>query len=140
MYLTKREDEKNTLLEPSFRFGSVFDELWPAERLRPWTPPMDVSETEREYKVRLEAPGVNKEDIKVELENSVLTISGEKTHKIEEKDEKHYSVERSYGSFARKLRFSGIDNDKVSASFKDGVLEVTIAKIEAARPKRIDIG
>jgi HSP20 family protein len=100
---------------------------------------MDVSETETEYKVRLETPGMEKKDVKVEIENGVLTISGEKQAGDERKDEKCYRGERRYGSFARALRFTDIDPEKVVANYKDGVLEVTVKKIEAAKPKKIDI-
>ena len=143
MFLTKRGNDQ--VLFPdfaSFRLPALFDDLWKEEALAArtqWVPPMDVSETEKEYKVRLETPGMEKNDVRVEVENGVLTISGEKRVNEEHKDEKCYRVERRYGSFARSLKFTGIDQDKVSANYKDGVLEITIAKTEAAKPKKIDI-
>ncbi|VAX15026.1 Small heat shock protein, partial [hydrothermal vent metagenome] len=104
-----------------------------------WLPAMDVSETDSEYKVHLEAPGVEKDDIKAELDDGVLTISGEKKSETKDESKNHYIVERSYGRFTRKLRFNDIDSEKISAVFKNGVLEVTLSKVEAAKPKQIDI-
>ncbi|MDH4184737.1 MAG: Hsp20/alpha crystallin family protein [Nitrospinota bacterium] len=143
MLLTKRNKDHELLPDfVPFRFHSMLNDLWNEEglaRRENWIPPMDVSETDKEYKVRLEAPGMKKEEIKVELENGVLTISGEKTVKEEHKDEKLYRVERRYGGFTRSLRFTDIDPDKVSASYENGVLEVTVTKTEQAKPKKIDI-
>ncbi|MDH5478020.1 MAG: Hsp20/alpha crystallin family protein [Nitrospinota bacterium] len=143
MLLTKRDRGHKAFPEfAPFRFPELFNDLWSEEGLTArdrWIPAMDVSETETEYKVRLEAPGVSKDDIKIELENGVLTISGEKTVKEEHKEEKCYRVERRYGSFARSLKFTDIDQDNVGANFRDGVLEVTVKKTEQAKPKKIDI-
>ncbi len=143
MLLAKRDYHRNRF--PDFNlFGnsSLFDDLRGADSLvrkAHWVPPMDVSETDSEYKVRLEAPGIEKDDIKAELEDGVLTISGEKKSEVEDKSEKRYCVERSYGRFSRRLRFSDIDSEKISATFKNGVLEVTLSKVEAAKPKQISI-
>ncbi|MDH5639288.1 MAG: Hsp20/alpha crystallin family protein [Nitrospinota bacterium] len=143
MLLAKRDRRHNVFPELApFRFPARFDDLWGEESLTArdrWTPAMDVSETETEYKVRLEAPGVSKDDINIEMENGVLTISGEKAVKEEHKEEKCYRVERRYGSFARSLKFTDIDPDKVSANHRDGILEVTVTKTEQAKPKKIDI-
>ena len=144
MLLTKWEKNKHPLadFEP-FGALSLFDELWPSSLVasgeRPYTPVMDVTETDTAYKVRLETPGMEKGDIKIEFENNILTISGEKKTEKEEKDEKVHRIERRYGSFCRSLRFSGVDGGKVSAAYKNGVLEVTAPKTEKVSPKRIDI-
>lgn len=142
MLVTKRNRRGHDLpdLYP-FDLASVFEDMWPLETARKdkWIPAMDVSETESEYKVRLETPGMDKEDIKVELEDNVLTVSGEKKTVHEDKNEKFYSVERNYGHFARRIRLSDIDGENISASYSNGVLEVTVPKTEAVKPKQIAI-
>ncbi|MDH5511487.1 MAG: Hsp20/alpha crystallin family protein [Nitrospinota bacterium] len=143
MILTRRDKSRNVHPEfTPFRFPALFEEMWNEEGLTArerWVPAMDVSQTETEYKVRLEAPGMTKEEIKIELENGVLTISGEKTVKEEQKEEKCYRVERRYGAFTRSLKFTDVDPEKVTASYRDGVLELTVTKTEQAKPKKIDI-
>jgi len=143
MLLTKREIGKDSFPELyPFDFSTFFNNAWPHGTLagnEQWVPSMDVSETGNEYKIRLEVPGIQKEDIKVELENDLLTISGEKKNETTEKDEKSFRTERTYGKFARRLRLADIDNDKISASYKNGVLSVTVSKAEAVKPRQIDI-
>jgi len=143
MLLTKWKKGDNSLadLDPMSPL-SLFDELWPSAMLengRPFSPPMDVSETDNEYHVRVEIPGMEKDDISIEFENNVLTLSGEKQTTNEEKNEKVYRVERRYGSFLRSLRFADVDSEKVQATFKNGVLEIDLPKTELAKPKKIDI-
>ncbi len=143
MLLANREVSKDTFPELlPFDFSTFFNTAWPHGALTGndhWVPSMDVSETENEYKIRLEVPGIQKEDIKVELENDMLTISGEKKNETVDKGEKHFRVERTYGKFARRLRLADIDNEKISASYKNGVLEVSVAKAESIKPKQIAI-
>lgn len=143
MLLAKRDYNKTRF--PHFDLfdnSALFEDFWPARNIARnagWSPAIDVSETDSEYKVHLEAPGVEKDDIKAELEDGVLTINGEKKSGTKDESEKRYFVERSYGKFTRKLRFNDIDSEKISATFKNGVLEVTLSKVEAAKPKLIDI-
>lgn len=90
---------------------------------------LDVSESDKDIKVRAELPGVEGKDVEVMLADDLLTIKGEKRVEEERKDENHHVVERSYGSFARSLRLpGGIDPAKVSATFEKGVLTVTLPK------------
>lgn len=90
---------------------------------------LDVSETEKEIKVRAELPGVDEKDVEVMLADDVLTIKGEKRVEEERKDENHHVVERSYGSFARSLRLpAGIDQSQVQATFDKGVLTIALPK------------
>lgn len=139
MLLAKREYDNNPFPRfDLFNNRAFFEDFLPA-RAAGWSPAIDVSETETEYVVHLEAPGVEKDDIKAELDDGVLTISGEKKSEIKEESKERYIVERSYGKFTRKLRFNDIDSEKISATFKNGVLEVTLSKIEASKPKLIDI-
>ncbi len=146
MLLTKRNknrEESHLADFDPFNTISLFDEMWPYHYGKTgdgeFSPPMDVSETENDYKVRLEVPGVEKDDIKIEYENGVLTLSGEKTATHEEKDERRYKVERRYGAFSRALRFRGVDEEKINAVFKNGVIEVTVPKLEPVKPKKIEV-
>ncbi len=105
-----------------------------------WMPVVDIAEDDKEYVITAELPDVKKEDVKVTVENGVLTITGERKFEKEEKNKKWHRVERSYGSFARTFALPD-DGDaaKVNAEFKDGMLKVGIAKSEAARPKQIEV-
>jgi HSP20 family protein len=103
-------------------------------------PAIDVSEDDGNYVVSVELPGVKKDDVTVECQDGVLTIRGEKKSEREEKKEKGRYLERSYGSFSRSFTLpSNADPDRIQASFKDGVLTVTIAKTEETKPKVISI-
>ncbi|MGB9601732.1 MAG: Hsp20/alpha crystallin family protein, partial [Limisphaerales bacterium] len=87
-----------------------------------------------------ELPEVKKDDVKVTVENGVLTISGERKFEKEEKGVRYHRIERSYGYFARSFSLpEDADAEKVSAEFKDGVLKVHVAKSEKARPKQIEV-
>ncbi len=105
-----------------------------------WTPSVDISESEGEYQIKAEIPDVKKEDVKVTLEDGVLTIQGERKHEKEEKGKKYHRIERSYGSFVRTFSLPDvIDEDKVKAEFKEGVLNLSLPKSEKAKPKAIDV-
>lgn len=104
-----------------------------------WTPSVDITETESGYRVLAEVSGVAKEDINVEFTDGVLTVSGEKKSEAEANGENSFSVERRFGAFSRCVRFHDVDGDRITASYRDGLLAVDLPKIEAAKPKRIDI-
>lgn len=107
-----------------------------------WAPAVDVSETDDAYVVEADIPGMRKEDIKIEVENDVLTIRGERKSEKEEKDEKkgYHRVERRMGAFVRSLRVpGGVKAEDVSAKFQDGVLKVTLPKPEESKPKLITV-
>ncbi|MGH7184469.1 MAG: Hsp20/alpha crystallin family protein [Nitrospiraceae bacterium] len=105
-----------------------------------WVPSVDVSETEGEYQIKAEIPDVKKEDVKVTLEEGVLTIQGERKHEKEEKGTRYHRVERSYGRFVRSFTLPDhIDEGKVKAEFKDGVLNLQLPKSEKAKPKAIEV-
>ena len=105
-----------------------------------WTPLVDIVEDEKEYLIKAELPEVKKEDVKVTVENGVLTITGERKFEKEEKGKKYHRVERGYGSFMRSFTLpEGAAGDKVSAEFKEGVLKVHLAKSAEAKPKSIDV-
>jgi HSP20 family protein len=108
--------------------------------LRRWHPAMDLVETEEHFVLRADLPGVAEGDVKVELEDNVLTISGERRHEQEAKKGGYYRIERATGSFARTLTLpEGVDADAVQASFDKGVLEVRIPKPEQRKPRRVAI-
>ena len=132
------ENEMNRL------FNSVFDAP-PAGgnggAMRRWMPAMDVAETEEDFVLRADLPGLGQDDVKIELEDSTLTISGERKSEHESKGEGFYRVERATGAFSRSLTLpKGVDPEAVTARFDRGVLEVRIPKPAERKPRRISIG
>jgi HSP20 family protein len=105
-----------------------------------FTPAFDVSETENELIVKAEIPGMDKKDIDIHLTDGLLTIKGEKKHEKEDKTENYHRIERSYGAFSRSMRLPfDVETDKVDATYKDGVLKVTLPKSTSAKQKRIEV-
>ncbi len=105
-----------------------------------WTPVANITENDKEYLIKAELPEVRKEDVKVSLENGVITISGERKQEKEEKKENEIRIESFYGTFSRSFALpDNIDEKAVSAESKDGVLRVHIPKTAAAKPKQIAI-
>jgi HSP20 family protein len=105
-----------------------------------WTPTVDISETDREYLIKMELPEVRKEDVKVTVEDGVLTIQGERRQEREEKGKKFHRVERSYGTFMRGFTVpDDVDEAKVGAEFKEGMLLLRLPKSEKAKPKAIEV-
>lgn len=105
-----------------------------------WTPAVDVAEHENQYIVKVELPGVTKDDVKITMQQNVLTIRGEKKQETETKDSNFHRVERSYGSFQRSFSLpTHVKNEKIEASYKDGILTVTLPKAEEAKPKQIEV-
>ncbi len=105
-------------------------------------PSLDVKETPTEYTVSADLPGLDRKDLQVRVEEGVLVISGERKaeHQEEAKDRTWLRVERSWGSFERRLRLGdGVDPDKVAARYQDGVLTVTVPKTAGALPRRIEV-
>jgi HSP20 family protein len=121
----------------SGRFGRW---IHPERRDSYFSPVVDVSEVEDEYIIRAELPGINQEDVKVSVHDHTLSIKGEKKLQKEEKERNFHRVERSYGSFERTFSLgAGVDSGKAKAKFKDGVLEIRLAKAEEAKAKDITI-
>ena len=105
-----------------------------------WAPSVDISETDSAYLIKGEIPGVKKEDVKVTIQDGMLTIQGERKQEKEEKGKKFHRIERSYGSFVRSFRVpDDADENSVKAEFKDGMLNVTLAKSAKAKPKAIEV-
>jgi HSP20 family protein len=108
---------------------------------RRWTPAMDLVEAEEHFVLRADLPGMSEDDVHIELEDNVLTVSGERKAEHEDKREGFYRMERSYGTFSRSLTLpKGIDPEAVTAAFDRGVLEVRVPKPEQRKPRRISIG
>jgi HSP20 family protein len=104
-------------------------------------PAMDLVETDDHFVLRADLPGLGEDDVKIELEDNVLTISGERKAEHEQKGEGYYRLERSYGQFARSLTLpDGVNADGIAATFDRGVLEVKVAKPEQRKPHRVTIG
>lgn len=105
-----------------------------------WSPSVDIAETPTEFQVKAELPEVKKEDVKVSVESGILRIAGERKQEKEEKDKKYHRVERSYGSFMRSFTLpENVDDTKVQAEFKDGLLMVHLPKSEKAKPKTQEV-
>ena|SRR5688572_23326002 len=105
-----------------------------------WTPLADIAEDDKEYLIKVELPEVQKDDVKVSVESGTLTISGERKAEKEQKGRKFHCVERYYGRFERSFSIpEDAEPDDVKAEFKDGVLQVHLAKSEKARPKQIEV-
>src|SRR5215211_9151136 len=134
--LTTLQNEMNRL------FGTVFDTPPQGNggALRRWLPAMDLVETEDHFVLRADLPGLSEEDVSIELEDSVLTVAGERKTEHEDKKEGFYRMERSFGQFRRSLTLpEGVDADGITASFDKGVLEVRIPKPEERKPRRVAI-
>jgi HSP20 family protein len=124
-------------------FNTVFDApSTPANggALRRWMPAMDLVETDDHFVLRADLPGLSEKDVNIEVEDRVLTISGERKSEHETTKEGYHRVERAFGTFARSLTLpEGIDAESVEASFDRGVLEVRIPKPEQPKPRKISI-
>jgi HSP20 family protein len=109
-------------------------------KLADWSPDVEITEDDREYLIKTDLPEMKKEEVKVVIENGILSISGERKAEKEEKGKKYHRIERSYGSFIRTFTVpEDADGTKVAAEFKDGVLKVHLPKSPDAKPKTIDV-
>jgi HSP20 family protein len=107
---------------------------------RRWMPAMDLVETDDHFVLRADLPGMDEDDVSIELEDNVLTISGERRAEHEAQKEGFYRLERASGSFARQLTLpEGVDADAIAASFERGVLEVRVPKPEERKPRKVAI-
>ena len=137
--------ELNTIqTEMNRLFDTLFDAPAPANGgangVRRWIPAMDLVETEDDFILRADLPGLSEGDVNVELDDNVLTVSGERKAEHEERKEGYYRVERASGSFSRSLTLpEGVDADAVTASFDKGVLEVHVPKPAQRKPCKVTI-
>jgi len=128
------------------QFGGPAAGRWPRfitakpESMPDWSPAADISETDKEYLVKAELPGVKREDVKVSLEDGVLCIEGERKYEKEDKDEKTHRVERFYGTFSRSFSLpENVDAKSIRAESKEGVLNVHVPKLKVEKPKPVQI-
>ena len=122
-------------------FDAFFGRPGNGQRLRRWVPAMDLLETDDHLVLKADLPGLTKDDVSIEIKDNVLTISGERKDETEEKADGFYRVERAFGAFSRSLALpEGIDADRVTADFTNGVLEVRIPKPEERKAHRVQIG
>jgi HSP20 family protein len=142
-----RWDPFKELEEISERFNRIFGRA-PARResgseamtVADWVPTVDITEDEKEYLIKAEVPEVDKKDVKVSVQDGVLTLTGERKQEKEEKGKKFHRVERSYGSFVRSFGLpDDVAEDKLKAEFKDGMLLVHLPKAEKPKPKAIEV-
>lgn len=130
-----------------YDMNRIFDEFFRGDILadnnffsRDWNPAVDIVENTDNYILKAELPGMSKDDVKITLENNILTIRGEKKNEYEKKEGNYHRVERSYGSFERSFTIPGtIKANDIDAQYKDGVLSLTLPKAEEAKPKMIDV-
>jgi HSP20 family protein len=109
-------------------------------QVRPWSPAVDIFETEAELTFQVDAAGVNLEDIDVQLENGTMTLKGERKLKKDDKVTGYHRIERSYGAFARSFTLPDtVDPEGVRADYANGVLTITLAKKELAKPRTIKV-
>ena len=105
-----------------------------------WSPAVDIYETEHEIQVQAELPGVERKDIALNLEKNVLTLRGERRFDKETKQENYHRIERAYGGFSRSFSIPAIvDEEKIRAEYKDGILKIALPKKEQIKPKQIQI-
>lgn len=130
-------DEMNRLLTEFLGRGASEEETWSAGA---WMPPVDIYEGDEALVVKAELPGFSKEDITVELKENTLILRGERKREAEMKEGAYHRMERAYGTFQRSFLLpTTVDQQKVKATYKDGVLELSLPKVEAAKPKRVAI-
>jgi HSP20 family protein len=142
-----RWDPFKELEEISDRFNRLFGRL-PARSesgreamtVADWAPTVDITEDDKEYLIKAEIPDVDKKDVKVTVQDGVLTLQGERKQEKEEKGKKFHRIERSYGSFVRSFALpDDVSEDKLKAEFKDGMLLVHLPKAEKPKPKAIEV-
>ena len=131
------QERMNELFERTMRRRADEEEGLAA---RAWSPAVDIYETDEKMVIKAELPGLKKEDIDIEIRDNTLTLKGERKFEKEIKQENYHRVERTYGSFQRSFTLpSTVKQEAIEATFKDGILEVSLPKAEEAKPKQIRI-
>jgi HSP20 family protein len=130
------------LEEMERRFEEAFGRPWrrlPAEE-RAWAPPIELFEKEDKFVVKADLPGMKREEIDVSMVGDTLTIKGERKTETEVKEEDYYCCERAYGGFLRSITVpAAVDNEKIEASYENGVLEISLPKAPEVKPKKVEI-
>lgn len=141
-YLKKWEPfrELVTLRDEMDRIFESFFGDYPVMREGFWAPVIDISENNGNIEVKAEIPGMKKDDIKISVRDNMLSITGERKQENETKDKKFHRIERFYGKFSRNIRLpADVDADKVKATYKDGILNITLPKPESMKKKEIEV-
>jgi HSP20 family protein len=134
--LSMLQDRMNRLFDDAGRGGRSEE----PSATTSWSPAVDIFETEGEIVVKAELPAMDRKDITLNLEKNVLTLRGERRFEKETKEENYHRIERSYGAFSRAFSIPAtVDEDKIRADYKDGVLKIVLPKKEQAKPKQIRI-
>jgi len=126
-------------------FSTFFDTPTPSggnggSGMRRWIPAMDLVETEEHYVLKADLPGLTEEDVSIEVEDNVLTVSGERRTEHEDTKEGYFRLERATGAFSRTLTLpEGVDAERIAARFDNGVLEVRVPKPEQRKPRKVSI-
>jgi HSP20 family protein len=127
-------------------FNQMLGDVWGAPAAteevstRRWSPVVDIRETDEALMLTAELPGLTRDDVQITLDNNVLTLSGERSFEKESKGETFHRIERSYGAFSRSFTLpANVKTDQVEAVFGDGLLTVTLPKVEEAKPRKIEI-
>ena len=122
--------------DPFFNIGRFADN----DEMGMWNPAVDLYEKDDYFMIKAELPGVDKDDIKIDLKDGLLTLSGERSHDNEVKDESYYRRERSYGKFQRVFTLPAeVDPENIKAEYKDGVLQIEVPKPEEKKAKKITV-
>lgn len=141
-YQNRSNDVIKKFLDDGFFFNLPFSSLTETQSSLggDWYPALDLLEEKNQYVLKADLPGIKKEDIKISFEHGVLRIDGERKSEAEHKDRQAHRIERSYGRFVRVINLgTDVDQNKIKANYKDGILEISVPKSEAAQPKSIDI-
>lgn len=135
--MTSLQERMNKLFEDSLMRSRGAEHELP---MGAWTPPVDIYETDEKVVLRADLPGVDLQDIDLRIEDNTLILRGERKFAREEKQEDFLRIERSYGAFQRTFRLPGsVDQERIKATHRDGVLEVTLLKSESTRPRQIKV-
>jgi HSP20 family protein len=130
-------DEMNRVFNEFFGRGGTEEGTWYAGA---WSPAVDIYETDEALVMKAELPGFSKDDISIELKENTLIMKGERKRQDEVKEGNYHRMERVYGAFQRSFMLpTTVEQDKVKASYKDGILELHLPKVPAAQPKRIAV-
>jgi HSP20 family protein len=134
------------ILSMQREINRMFDDFFRSDRddssllAQNWKPAVDIVEDNDAYVAKVELPGVNKDDVKITMQDNVLTIRGEKKTENKGKEGNMHRVERFYGSFQRSFSLpTSVKSDKIEAEYKDGILTVSMPKAEEAKPKHIEV-